>query len=152
VRYLFCVPLIIVSVSGCFKAAASSSVPSSTPVAAAPSASAPTANPAPAASTPLDEVGIPIYPGSTKVALAVSKPAENGSKRVSAEYTTADSPDKVADFYQSKLGLNRASPPGTKLNQLVGKTGNGTFVQILVNPDGSDKSKIQYYFILMPVK
>lgn len=99
--------------------------------------------------TPLEEAGLPLYPGATKVSLLVAKPAPNGSKRVQAEYSTKDTPDKVAQFYKDKVGLMEGGMG--KLVQLVGKTSKGLFVQILINANGG-KTKIQYYFVLPPTK
>jgi hypothetical protein len=136
--FLLCVVLIVGSVAGCVASTDSSQT------------GATAANPAPLTpATPLEEVGIPLFPGSTKVALEVSAPAANGSKRVTAEYSSTEPFDKVAKFYEEKLGLMVGQVPGAKLNQLVGKTSTGAFVQILVGPNGPN-SKIQYYFVLPP--
>lgn len=97
--------------------------------------------------TPLDIVGIPAYPNAKQVSVDIAKPAANGSKRVQAEFSTTDSYTQVVQFYQAKLQLMSAQPPGVKMTQLVGKTPKGTFVQILTGPNG-DKTKIQYYFIM----
>ena len=103
----------------------------------------------PASKSVLDEGHIPTYPGSTSTSQVVSKPAPNGSKRATAEFSTSDSGDKVAQFYKEKLGFMSAAPPGTKLIQLVGKVDTGGFVQILVSPNGA-QTRIQYYFLLPP--
>jgi hypothetical protein len=107
------------------------------------------AAPAPPAApkTPLEEAGIPLYPGSKKVSMSVSKPAANGSKRVAAEYSSADSPDKVSAFYQQKLGLMQGGMG--KMVQLVGKLPNRMFTQILIGPKDAG-ARIQYYAILAP--
>ena len=135
-----------VLVVGCSSTPSSPSSPQAAP--ATPSSS-PTAAPASNAmsSNPLDKMGIPIYPGSTQVSIDVAKPAENGSHRVQAEYSSTDDPAKVVTFYQQRLGLQAAQPPGTKLTQLLGTLPNGSFLQMYVSANGS-KAKLQYYFIL----
>jgi hypothetical protein len=99
---------------------------------------------------PLSKAGIPEYPGSKLVSSEWAKPAKNGSKRFSAEYSTADSVDKVVGFYKEKLGLMSAQMPGTKLVQVIGKLKSGVFMQIYVSPNG-DKTKLQFS-VLIPGK
>ena len=134
----------VASLIGCSKSAAPVA-PSDTTGQAAQATQTTTAPKKP--QTPLDQVGIPVYPGSQKVTIKLGKQAKNGSHTVYAEYSTTDSADKVAEFYQNKLGLMTSQPPGTKLHQLVGKTPKGIFTQILTEPDGAN-TKIQIYFVV----
>ena len=107
--------------------------------------------------TPLEQSGIPIYPGSKKVSIDVSKKAaKNGSHTVYAEYSSTDYYLKIVDFYQKKLGLMAAPilavPHGVegkaKNDMLLGKLPDGMMLQMYIGVNGPDKSKIQYYFIL----
>jgi len=81
----------------------------------------------------------------------VSKPAANGSKRVSAEYSSTNDYTMVIKFYKTKLGLQEGKIPGVKMRQLVGTLKDGSFLQMYVGPNGA-KTKLQYIFILMPKK
>ena len=138
--------LLGVLVLGCSSTPSSPSTPPAAP-AGPPSTPSPTPAPNATSSNPLDKMGIPIYPGSTQVSIDISKPADNGSHRVQAEYSSTDDPAKVVTFYQQRLGLQSAQPPGTKLTQLLGTLPNGSFLQMFISSDGS-KAKLQYYFIL----
>ena len=107
-------------------------------------ASDPTAPP----SNPLEQAGIPLYPGATSTEAPAAVPSPNGSVRIGADYLTSDSAEKVVDFYRDKLGLMSASPNG-KLIQMVGKLPSGAFVQIYISPAGA-QTKISFMVVTAP--
>ena len=101
--------------------------------------------------TPMEQEGIPVYPGSTQVAMDLNKkPAQNGSRTAYAEYASTDDYQKVIRFYKDKLGLMSSPAPGAKIEMMVGRLPNGHPIQMYVGPNGPNNTKIQYYFILMP--
>jgi hypothetical protein len=111
--------------------------------------------------TPLEKAGIPLYPKAVKVSINMGKQAKNGSHTVYAEYSSKDPYDRVIGFYVQKLQLQEMRLPGVavqdvsgkpKMEQLMGKIPSGGFLQMYVGPNGPNKTKIQYYFILMPKK
>jgi len=97
----------------------------------------------PASTSPFDEAAVPLYPGAKKVTLTV-RVTQSKNKIIGADYSTPDSPEKVRDFYVSKLGLQSASPNGGKLIQILGRTPNGGFVQVIASPKGK-ATNIAYY-------
>lgn len=80
---------------------------------------------------PLDEVGVPIYPGAKLVEKNKSAPAQNGSHRITATFSTPDPAQKVVEYYNQNMQVMTAMPT-RNFTQIVGKGPNGLMVQIYV--------------------
>jgi hypothetical protein len=86
------------------------------------------ANAAAPAQSSAPDFGVPIYSGATMTPAGVQTTVNPKGSNVTATYTTPDSPDLVAQFYQQQLGnaIQIINVPGSGMMMSAGTPTNNT--------------------------
>ena len=79
-------------------------------------------------------LGIEVYPGADTRKGSASTASFGGMHTVSAQFETDDSPDKVAEFYKSRLTNPQVSSQGEHYS--IASTDNKTVTTINIYPEG----------------
>ena len=77
-----------------------------------------------------EDLGIVIYPGATQIPHKGSKIEAGGKKIVMGQFETADAPDKVIDFYASKLKVSGSAIKSEAMNLVTGTLPSGAKITV----------------------
>jgi hypothetical protein len=77
-----------------------------------------------------EDLGIVVYPGATEIPHKGSKIEAGGKKIVMAQFETTDAPEKVVDFYASKIKVSGSVVKSGDLNMVAGTLPSGAHVTV----------------------
>lgn len=86
------------------------------------------------AGSPLEQAGIPTYPGAKVLGSATGETDSAGGQHFNSLLSTSDAPSKVEAFYKEQLKFEGAHKGGE--TQFVGRTPSGSDVILFLSPDG----------------